>query len=96
MYLLVYASVLHSHEGDGEVILYIDLKTKHILNFLFYIIYQVANAVGAALSQVSGMQDTVVSMANISREEALANAKEQAKKNAIDHGAEPDTIEVRL
>ena len=63
------------------------------MNVLLFF-HQVANAVGATLSQVGGMQDTVVALANTSREDALNDVKEQAIRNAIEHGAEPGTIEV--
>ena len=58
-------------------------------------VQQVANAVGAALSQVGGMRDTVVALANTSREDALSAVKESAKQIATENGAEPGTIEVR-
>ena len=63
---------------------------KPILNPL-----QVANAVGAALSQVSGLRDTVVALENVSRDEALDAAKQQAIQNAINNGAQAETVEVK-
>ncbi|XP_022083172.1 uncharacterized protein LOC110975213 [Acanthaster planci] len=56
--------------------------------------YQVANAIGAALSQVSGLRDTVVSLDQMTREEALEEAKQQAKQAAIEHGAQPDSVQI--
>ena len=57
---------------------------------------KVANAVGAALSQVSGVRDTVVSLDQTTREAALEGAKQQATLVAIEHGAQPDSVKVRI
>lgn len=53
-----------------------------------------ANAVGAAIAQVSGEVDRVVSLERISRSAALAKAKEQASERAAALGAVRDTIAV--
>ncbi|MCB1181501.1 MAG: hydantoinase/oxoprolinase family protein [Chlamydiia bacterium] len=52
--------------------------------------FNVANAYGAALSEISGMIDTVVSLQN--REEVLSKLYEQAKQKALDQGAEAATL----
>lgn len=52
----------------------------------------VANAVGAAIAQISGETDRIYR--DISREEAIAAAKEAAILNAIKAGASEDSIEV--
>ncbi|NIA72062.1 hydantoinase/oxoprolinase family protein [Pelagibius litoralis] len=52
----------------------------------------VANAVGAAIAQVSGETDRIYR--GISREEAILKAKESAIENAIDAGADKDTIQI--
>ena len=57
----------------------------------------VANAIGAALAQVSGEVDRVVSLAHAERHDAIAAATDQARRQAIDAGAAPDrltTVEV--
>jgi N-methylhydantoinase A/oxoprolinase/acetone carboxylase beta subunit len=57
----------------------------------------VANAIGAALAQVSGEIDRVVSLAETDRRAAIATATDQARRQAIDAGAAPDrltTVEV--
>jgi hypothetical protein len=57
----------------------------------------VANAIGAALAQVSGEVDRVVSLGNVHRQEAIAVATDQARRQAIDAGAAParlTTVEV--
>eukprot|EP00118_Oscarella_pearsei_P002054 m.9338 g.9338 ORF g.9338 m.9338 type:complete len:991 (+) comp21278_c0_seq1:40-3012(+) len=55
--------------------------------------YDVANAVGAALSQVGGSVDYVVSE-DKTREEAHAEAKQRATHKAIEAGAQPETIQI--
>jgi N-methylhydantoinase A/oxoprolinase/acetone carboxylase beta subunit len=57
----------------------------------------VANAIGAALAQVSGEIDRVVSLADTDRRAAIAAATDQARRRATDAGAAPDrltTVEV--
>ncbi|HEY7907420.1 MAG TPA: hydantoinase/oxoprolinase family protein [Thermomicrobiales bacterium] len=57
----------------------------------------VANAIGAALAQVSGEIDRVVSLAETNRHAAIATATDQARRQAVDAGAAPDrliTVEV--
>lgn len=52
--------------------------------------FDVANAYGAALAEISGSIDTVVSLQN--REEVLQELYTQAKQKAIDQGANPMTL----
>ena len=54
----------------------------------------VANAIGAAIAQIGGEIDRIFSYETLGREKALEIAGAEAKKNAIDAGAEPDTVEV--
>lgn len=56
--------------------------------------FQFANAIGAAIAQVSGEVDRVFSLERLSRDEALRSAKEMAISEAIKAGAKPDTVEV--
>lgn len=56
--------------------------------------YDVANAIGAAIAQVSGHVDRVFSLDDMSREQMLEKAKKLARQDAIDAGADPDTVEV--
>ena len=56
--------------------------------------FSVANAVGAAIGQISGEVDRIFSLSSMTREEALAQAKTEATQKAIDAGASPDTIEL--
>jgi N-methylhydantoinase A/oxoprolinase/acetone carboxylase beta subunit len=56
--------------------------------------YRVANAIGAAIAQVSGEVDQVFSMEGRSRESVLAEAQAAARARAIDAGADPATVEL--
>ena len=67
-------------EGAGEV-----LRPEN---------FGVANAIGSAISQVSGQVQKVYSLTDTPRDQAIANAKQLACENAIAAGADPDTVEV--
>lgn len=56
--------------------------------------FEVANAIGAAISQVSGDIDRVFSLDELERDEAVEQAKQEAIDEAITAGADPSTIEV--
>jgi N-methylhydantoinase A/oxoprolinase/acetone carboxylase beta subunit len=56
--------------------------------------YDVANAIGAAIAQVSGRVDRVYALEGRRREEVLAEARELAEAEAVRAGAEPRAIEV--
>lgn len=56
--------------------------------------FAVANAVGAAIGQISGEVDRIFSLDKISRDEALESARKEATDKAIAAGAKPETIEV--
>lgn len=56
--------------------------------------FAVANAVGAAIAQVSGEVDRVYALAEISRDAALADAKQRATDAAVAAGARGDSIEI--
>ena len=56
-------------EGTSEIV-----KPNH---------YSVANAIGAAIAQVGGETDRVFSLAEMSRDEALAEAKTEATDRAV-------------
>ena len=56
--------------------------------------FAVANAVGAAIGQISGEVDRIFSLEKVSREEALEGARKEATDKAIAAGAKPETIEV--
>ena len=56
--------------------------------------YQVANAVGAALAQVSGEVDRVFVVDGRTRETILAAARREAEERATAAGADPATLEL--
>ncbi|MFP7493313.1 hydantoinase/oxoprolinase family protein [Terribacillus saccharophilus] len=52
--------------------------------------YEVANALGAAISQVSGQVERVFSLDKLGREQTLQSAKDLAVQEAISAGADPE------
>jgi len=54
----------------------------------------VANAIGAAIAQVGGEVEHIVSYSRESREKAMTYATTQARSKAIAAGADPDTLRV--
>lgn len=56
--------------------------------------FSVANAVGAAIGQISGEVDRIFSLDGKTREEALKEAREEATAKAIAAGAKPESIEL--
>lgn len=56
--------------------------------------FAVANAVGAAIGQISGEVDRIFSLGDKSREDAITEARAEATEKAIAAGAKPSSIEV--
>lgn len=56
--------------------------------------YAVANAIGAAIAQVGGECDRIFSLAEMSREEALEQAKQEAVGRAVSAGAAASSVEI--
>jgi N-methylhydantoinase A/oxoprolinase/acetone carboxylase beta subunit len=56
--------------------------------------FEAANAVGAAIAQISGEVDRVFSLASLTRDQALDSAKAEATAKAIQAGADPKTVEI--
>ena len=56
--------------------------------------FAVANAIGAAIAQIGGETDRIFSLAAMSRDEALAQAKQEAVDKAVQAGAHRDTVEI--
>ncbi len=56
--------------------------------------FESANAIGAAIAQVSGEVDRVVSLEKIGRDEALAEVTAVAKNRAVEAGADAASVEV--
>ena len=53
-----------------------------------------ANAIGSAISRISGTYEKLVDYDKLPREEALARAKSEAVELAVGAGADPDTVEI--
>ncbi len=56
--------------------------------------FAVANAIGAAIAQIGGETDRIFSLAEMSRDEALAQAKQEATDRAVSAGADANTVEI--
>lgn len=56
--------------------------------------FGVANAIGSAIAQVSGQIAKVYSLTETPRKEAIELSKQKACEEAIEAGANPDTVEV--
>ena len=56
--------------------------------------FEVANAVGVAIAQVSGQIDRIYSLDEVDRDVAMDDAKEQATSDAIEAGADGDTVDI--
>ncbi|MEM7443325.1 MAG: hydantoinase/oxoprolinase family protein [Pseudomonadota bacterium] len=77
--------------GGGSILAGDKIGTLEVLKPAHY---AVANAVGAAIAQVSGEIDRVYSLAKMGRSDALDDAKKQATDAAVSAGATPDSIEI--
>jgi N-methylhydantoinase A/oxoprolinase/acetone carboxylase beta subunit len=78
--------------GGGSILVHGDLdgasevrKPEHFL---------VANAIGAAIAQVSGEVDQIFSLEAQSRQAALSAARDQARERTIQAGAREETIDI--
>lgn len=56
--------------------------------------FAVANAIGAAIAQIGGETDRIFSLAGMTRDEALALAKQEAIDKAVAAGAMRETVEI--
>lgn len=56
--------------------------------------FEVANAIGVAIAQVSGEVEKVFNLDEMTRQEALKEAEKLAKKEAIEAGADPNKLEI--
>jgi N-methylhydantoinase A/oxoprolinase/acetone carboxylase beta subunit len=56
--------------------------------------FAVANAIGAAIAQVGGEVDRVFSLQDRSRDQAVAQAKQDAVERAVAAGANPESVQV--
>ena len=56
--------------------------------------FPVANAIGAAIAQVGGQVDRIVSLDEVDRAEALASAHREATQRCVAAGALPESIQI--
>jgi N-methylhydantoinase A/oxoprolinase/acetone carboxylase beta subunit len=78
--------------GGGSILVPADLSgTEEVFKPEHY---EVANAVGVAIAQVSGEVDRIYSLEEMDRDDALADAKNEATDNAVNAGADRETVEV--
>jgi N-methylhydantoinase A/oxoprolinase/acetone carboxylase beta subunit len=56
--------------------------------------YEVANAIGAAIAQVSGTVDRIFSMDSRTRASVIEEARQLARHDAIRAGADPESVEI--
>lgn len=82
--------------GGGGIILPPDYysKLKGVSQVIRSENFQYANAIGAAIAQVSGEIDRVFSLEEMNREEALNIAKKLAVEKAIAAGADPNNVQI--
>lgn len=56
--------------------------------------FEAANAVGAAIAQISGEVDRIFSLDKLTRDEALAQAKAEARDKAVAAGADSESVQI--
>jgi N-methylhydantoinase A/oxoprolinase/acetone carboxylase beta subunit len=56
--------------------------------------FEAANAVGAAIGQISGEVDRVYSLESRTRNDAIDDAKAEATEKAVAAGADPATVQI--
>lgn len=78
--------------GGGSILLPDDLDGASRVDKPAH--YEVANAIGAAIAQVSGDVDRVFSLDELERDEAVDLARAEAVEEAVAAGSDPATVEV--
>lgn len=78
--------------GGGSVLLPDKLSGASEVIRPYY--FDVANAIGAAIAQISGQVEKIFMLDKIGREEAIKEAKNMAIEQAIKAGADPESIEI--
>jgi N-methylhydantoinase A/oxoprolinase/acetone carboxylase beta subunit len=78
--------------GGGAVL--IDWPVRSVSEVVRPDFSAVANAVGAAIAQVSGHVERVISITENNRDDVLSKARDEARSNAISAGATPSSVEV--
>lgn len=78
--------------GGGSVLVSRDVKGASAMVKPEH--FEAANAVGAAIAQISGETDRVYSLEKMSRVEALDDAKQEATNRAVAAGADPASVTI--
>ncbi len=78
--------------GGGAVL--IDWPVRSVSEVIRPDFCAVANAVGAAIAQVSGHVERVVAITESNRDDVLSDARDEACNNAIRAGAMPSSVEI--
>ena len=78
--------------GGGAVL--VDWPVRAVSDVVRPDFSAVANAVGAAIAQVSGECERVVAITNQNREAELGDARDEACRKAVEAGADPETVEI--
>lgn len=78
--------------GGGSILVPADLEGASEVYMPDH--YEVANAVGVAIAQVSGQIDRIYSLDDQTREDALEDAKSEATANAVEAGAAADSVDI--
>jgi N-methylhydantoinase A/oxoprolinase/acetone carboxylase beta subunit len=78
--------------GGGSVLIHRDLKGTSQVTVPPQA--GVANAIGAAIAQVSGAVDRVFSYETLGRDASIAQARDEATRNAVAAGASADTVQI--
>ena len=55
---------------------------------------EIANAIGAAIAQIGGQAESIFSLSQMSREEAISSATKEATTRAVSAGADPESISI--
>jgi N-methylhydantoinase A/oxoprolinase/acetone carboxylase beta subunit len=78
--------------GGGSVLIHRELKGTSEITVPAHA--GVANAIGAAIAQVSGEVDRVFSYETLGRDASIAQARDEATRNAVAAGAGADTVQI--
>jgi N-methylhydantoinase A/oxoprolinase/acetone carboxylase beta subunit len=78
--------------GGGSIL--VDWPVKSVSDVIRPEFSSVANAVGAAIAQVSGECERVVSLSPGNRESVMDDVRDEARSKAIEAGATPESVEI--
>lgn len=80
--------------GGGSILIPEDTQIEGVSRLITPSHFAVANAVGAAIAQVSGIAEAVINLEGKDRPEEFEKIKQRARERSIERGAIPDSIEV--